>query len=91
MEINLGNNILLDTFVILSEVKNLNAFALCIQILRDAQDDNLVLTDISFPNFNEKTPKIPPPLVELKSSNVVADYINRCIVHDFNRHSTRQL
>ena len=26
--------------VILNEVKNLNTFTLCIQILRDAQDDN---------------------------------------------------
>ena len=39
----------LTQFVILNEVKNLNAFTLCIQILRDAQDDNWVLTDISFP------------------------------------------
>ena len=39
--------------VILNEVKNLNAFTLCIQILRDAQDDNWVLTDISFPKINE--------------------------------------
>ena len=41
----------LTQFVILNEVKNLNAFTLCIQILRDAQDDNLVLTDISFPKI----------------------------------------
>ena len=29
-------------FVILNEVKNLNTFTLCIQILRDAQDDKIV-------------------------------------------------
>ena len=31
----------LTLFVILNEVKNLKTFTLCIQILRDAQDDNL--------------------------------------------------
>ena len=42
-------------FVILNGVKNLRTFTLCIQILRDAQDDNLVLTDISFPFFIKLT------------------------------------
>ena len=46
----------LTQFVILNEVKNLNAFTLCIQILRDAQDDNWVLTDISFPYYFTSLP-----------------------------------
>ena len=56
-QIKYGNYILLDTIYHFSDVVLNNSserseeseyITLCIQILRDAQDDNLVLTDISF-------------------------------------------
>ena len=56
-QIKYGNYILLDTICHFSDVVLNNSserseeseyITLCIQILRDAQDNNLVLTDISF-------------------------------------------
>ena len=42
----------LTLFVILNEVKNLETFTLCLQILRYAQDDNWGLTDLFFSFIN---------------------------------------